>query len=209
MINKYKEIIKTDNKWYWNDLITRYEFSGIENKYIGKGQFMSIFPTTRYGEYVYYQQSDYLIDEYKFLKANEASTINKLRTEHINLNSYTNYYFGKKDAKNDFKNRLCKHCTSSPTIESVNHYLFECKKYSKERKKMHKKLRRINKIFKNKIALTFKNILFPHTWQDELNQKNENYKYKKIENIKIRIEILRIVKQYVNETERFNSDYGE
>ena len=205
MINKFKEKIKIDNDWYWNDLITQYEFSGLENKYIGKGQFISIFPTTRYGEYIYQKQSNYLIDEYKYLKADEASTINKLRTEHINLNSYKHYYFEKKEVKN----KLCQYCISNLNIDTVQHYLFECKKYEKERRRMHKRLRKINKLFKNRKNLTFKNILFPHTWQNKLDQNDENYKYKKYENINVRIEIFKTVKKFVEDTQRFNGDYGE
>ena len=62
---------------------------------------------------------------------------------------------------------------------------------------------------KDKNFITFKNTLFPHTWQEPIEPNNVNYKEKKLENIKIRIEILKIIKQYVNETERFKGDYGE
>ena len=74
---------------------------------------------------------------------------------------------------------------------------------------MVKQLRKINKIFKEKNFINFKNILFPHTWQDPIDLNDINHKEKKLENTKIRIEILRIVKQYVEKTERFKGDYGE
>ena len=129
MISKYKEFIKIDNQAYWNDLITRYEFSAME-KFIGKGNFMEIFPSTYWNDKIYVNQSNYLMDEYKFLKSNESATINKLRTEHINLNNYTNYYF----KKQNFKENLCKHCQVA-TTENVNHFLFECPTYQKQRNK--------------------------------------------------------------------------
>ena len=47
------------------------------------------------------------------------------------------------------------------------------------------------------------------TWQNELDPMDIDYKQKKITNTKARVDILKIVKKYVNETKRFNGDYGE
>ena len=203
MITKFNEMIIENKKEYWNEKIESYEMERIEN-FTGNGEFFNMFPQNRYGDTIYIKQSEYLIDEYKYLKADEASTINKLRTEHINLQNYKNYFF----EKLDYNNNICKNC-SRACFETVKHYLCDCPKYINERNRMYRELRKINQIYKKPIYRNTSSIIFPHTWQNELDSMDIDYKQKKITNTKARVDILKIVKKYVDETKRFNGDYGE
>ena len=74
---------------------------------------------------------------------------------------------------------------------------------------MYKRLRKINQIFKNKQYQNPTSLLFPHTWQNTIDKNDKEYKTKYNQNTQIRFEILRIVKEYVTETQRFNGEFGE
>ena len=66
---------------------------------------------------------------YKAIKSrNTVSTIARLRTGHCGLNDYL-YKFNKRDSP---------YCECGHGKETVNHYLIECKRYSKERLKLRK-----------------------------------------------------------------------
>ena len=148
----------------------------------------------------------YLINEIKYLNAEETSIINKLRTENINLNNFIYFYF-KNNNKSNHNNGNCNGLCS--TNETVSHFLLECLKFKKQRNILFKKLRKINIKFKFRNNIKSIDILFPHIWQAHPNIDDEDYKIKNYKNLLIRVQILKEVCNFVKSTERFNGDYGE
>ena len=75
---------------------------------------------------------------------------------------------------------------------------------------MLKKLRNIDIKFRNINLINANDILFPHLWQVKYNKNtDENFKEKNSKNIRVRIEIFKVLIKYINDTERFNGEYGE
>ena len=105
-------------------------------------------------------------EEIKFLSKETIEIINKLRTEHINLNNYR-YQF------HDEQSPLCTNCN---TIENVSHYLFDCNKYQYQRHKWYIKLNQITNFFNNPQHRTAINVLFPIKWQPTIDPMDPIYK---------------------------------
>ena len=128
------------------------------------------------------------------------SVINKLRSEHINLNNYLQFYF-----KDENKNNKCTHCNC---IESVKHYLTECKLFTKQRKKLYRTLRKIDIKYKFKYKINTRLLLFPFLYQDWSNEDEIDYNIIKDINTSKRISIYNAIYKYVKRTNRFNDKYG-
>ena len=113
----------------------------------------------------------------KFLSQFECKVINRLRTEHINLNHYKNKRF------NDTSGKCC-YCYVNETVE---HFLLDCPgnpfenpnafeiDYNACRWKLRQNLKKISIFFKNEINFNCMNILFPHVWQRLPRKSNPNY----------------------------------
>ena len=83
----------------------------------------------------------------RWFNTSKTGSLERLLTEHIELNSY----LGKKNAECTLTGQVSKsekyeHCNA---IETVQHYLLKCNKYMKQRKYMFTKLMKINHKFKN------------------------------------------------------------
>ena len=143
----------------------------------------------------------------------ECSIIMKLHTEYINLNHYLHHI-------NYHPDGMCDHCN---VAETVSHFLIDCYGYKKSvelslhkdnidytipRCKMRKKLSKIAMFFKYEQNFNVKNILFPHLWMTDPNKDNNNYFRIKRKNLGKRVEILKTVITYVNETKRFKHNFG-
>ena len=153
-------------------------------------------------------------NELKYLKPFEAGIICKLRTEHINLNSYKSFRFGD-------TNGLCRYCN---VYESVEHFLIDCPgqsnilslalnwmdcDYNICRNKLKSRLKRIDIFFKNKSHFTVSNLLFPHSWQKRPYRSDPNYKIKCDAQLLRRVRILQEVINFVKLTKRFcREKYG-
>ena len=195
LIDKLKIKIKNLRKNKWDAFKSDPTNNG--NKFANEFNFIKMMYLRYDNNNNITKNSKYFIDELKYLKPKELSIINKLRTEYINLNNYKHYFF-------EFQSNLCDHCKCN---ETVNHFLFDCNKYHNQRKRLKNKLRKLNVRFKYEKNHNFIDWLFPHKWQ--LNLDKKRYYIIHNNNLKIRIEILRLICIFVIETKRFNGDYGE
>ena len=174
-------------------------------RFIGNLSFLNAFEKDlQTNEWIYNNLKNEMNIELKLLTANELSTIIKLRTDHINLNGYQYFMF----PASSNHNGLCTQCYH-PVIESVQHFLFECKKFEKERKTLYRELRQYNIFFKNKSNFNLKNILFPFRWLPFPDPNDEFYKQKIYERNATNVGILHLVYEFVQKTQRFNGEYGE
>ena len=145
-------------------------------------------------------------NELKYLSAIEAETINKLRTEYINLNNFEKKFFKKCDG-------LCNICGINDT---VSHFLLECKINNNENNKINElrhaminKLKKIDIFYKNDFNINSINLLFPHTWQQDPTRDDKEWKIKMEINTAKRVKILKIIVNFVLKTERFKDlEYG-
>ena len=144
-----------------------------------------------------------IINELKILKSYESSTINKMRTEFINLNNYISHFHKN---NSNIKNMCC-YCLEKN--EDIIHFVLKCPRFERQRKKLFKNLRQISIKFKNKANISINDILFPHMWQIQPNTKDPWYKEKLYNNTLIRIKILRELVQFTKETKRFKGEFGE
>ena len=199
-LNKYNNI---NNEKDWNNYFYK---PNTKDKFIGEGNFIHGFPKNKANMPIYCKYTKYYCDEHKLLTPLESSYLNQLRSEHIGLNNYENFYFKNKHHHNG----LCQNCGH---IESVRHYILECDKFKKYRDKLFKNLRNINIKFKYQQKIKIKELLFPFTWQKDPD-KNENVHYhlEIKNNISTRIGIYREIIKYIIKTKRFNhkltkSDY--
>ena len=154
------------------------------------------------------RRSNAIMNSLKFLKQYECEIINKLRTEHINLNDYKKKRF-------DDTNGKCKYCNVK---ETVSHFLLDCPgnafedrnnfevDYIKCRWRLRKELKRISIFFKYEHNFNCKNLLFPHVWQDIPRKSNPNYNKIKEDNERRETAILRAVVRYVQDTLRFRQE---
>ena len=130
----------------------------------------------------------------------EAGWINKLRSEHINLKEYENFYFKSQNTRFG----LCTQCTNIAK-ETVKHYILECDRFKNERSRLYKKLRRIDVKFKNIDKIKLKDIIFPHTWQKENQEEVRVEKNELFNNINKRTKIIKTIIKYINDTKRFEN----
>ena len=90
------------------------------------------------------------------------------------------------------------------------HYLLKCEKYKQQRKRLFKRLRNIDRKFKNVNRIQLIDLIFPHLWQPKYYKENdEYYREKNAKNIRVRIEIFKQIIKFTKETKRFNGKYGE
>ena len=174
-------------------------------KFAGKGDFSNIFKDSKYNVPDWHDYSRFYLPELKVFTAQEIATIMKLRSEHINLNNYENFYF----PGNANHDEHCQNCNKRVT-ETVHHILLECNQYQVERKRMFKKLKEIDIYFKQKrYRIRTADLLHPHLWQTHPSWNDEKRKEKIQNNIGVRVNILRTVKEFIQRIHRFNGEYGE
>ena len=159
-------------------------------------------------------------NELRYLKPFEAKIINKLRTEHVNLNHYK--YHRYKDPTANFGN--CIHCNRAETVE---HYLIDCNgvtdklqldlnpnaiNYNAMRNIFKFRLKSLSIFFKNPMNFTTRNILFPHCLQRKPSRdglSSKEYKQKLDSQLDRRINILKELTNFVKATKRFDREkYG-
>ena len=87
--------------------------------------------------------------------------------------------------------------------ENVEHYLLECQNYNVERQNMFYILSIITSYFNNNINRNILSLLFPHLWQSHLNWKEERYKELMKLNLMQRVNILKEIYFFVNNSETF------
>ena len=210
-----KILIKKQNLQRW----IQYSMDPSENntKFCNEWNYIKMLKYQCNGNEFNFRSNKYLIDEYKFLNSKEISIINKLRTEHVNLNNYIYFFHEKSNKKqnnnnnnnNDNKiktNGLCNICKCN---ENVTHFMLKCKVYNQQRKILFKNLRKINKKFREIGKCDILDVLFPHIWQSQPMRDDEYYKQKWYENIQVRVNILKAIVNYVKRTQRFNGEFGE
>ena len=203
---------KEQRKYEWEKMKMD-RIDGKKNRYFGDGIFeKSIIEKDRINN-----RTNDMKKELKFLSKQECEIISKLRMEQINLNDYLHF----------IDNNLCdecRHCsgTEKKIKETVNHYLIDCPGFKEpvirslnrnnidfnvERNKLKKKLKKIDIFFKNPSNFTTINILFPHTWQRRLGNPNKE-KDNDNKRVEKRVQILKVVVQFVRATKRFKTDKG-
>ena len=116
----------------------------------------------------------------------------RLITEHIELNSFL-FKLKLKCPKNN-KIPDSNKCNECNKIESVKHYILDCKRYNGQRLKLFNNIIKINHKYKYGKFRTIKYLLFPY----KLFRNNEQ------QQIKIWKEIL----GYIKATNRFENLYG-
>ena len=129
-----------------------------------------------------------------------SNIINKLRTEHCNLNNYESFYY-----KGESANCTNPQCNC---IETVSHYLIDCPLFDQYRNKMRNSLCKIDNRFNNSQYFNAMEILFPHRWQINPSKDDKNYKQIMSKNRDIRVKIIDCICEYVIDTKRFDSEYG-
>ena len=178
-----------------------------ENRYIGDGIFIRSIVNF---DYKINNRTNEMKKELEFLTKRECSIIMKLRSEYVNLNHYLHHI-------NYHADGMCDHCN---VAETVTHFLMDCYGYKKSvelslhkdnvdftipRCKMRKKLKRIAIFFKYEQNFNVNNILFPHTWLKDPNKNEENWYEIRKKNLEKRVEILKTVITFVDETKRFKN----
>ena len=155
--------------------------------------------------------------ELEYLSQRECEIITKFRTEHINLNHYL-YTMG---IVNDYN---CKWRVKPQIIapETVYHFLLDCggcqndmlKSLHKNnvpcnifRNKLKRELKKITPFFKCPSKFAVQNILFHHIRQRRINGTNRNQNWDR-DGTYYRVQILKAVVKFVNNTKRFNNVYG-
>ena len=137
-------------------------------------------------------------EELEYLDHNSIEILNKLLSEHCNLNNYNSYYFKE-------TNGLCKYCN---VCENVSHFLIDCEKYDKQRHQFWKDLCEIDYNYNNLINFNTLNILFPQRIIPYPNQQDPNYRELQKKQRNKRFKIIRKLIKFVQTTERFNGEYG-
>ena len=198
MINKIKKYNKINKENLWNDYFINPSNNG--SKFIGNAEFIHGFPKNNAFMPIYTNQSKHYIDEQKILNPKKMCIINKLRSEHINLNNYLHFHF-----KKEYTNNKCIHCNC---IESVKHYLTECKLFDNQRKKLYRSLRKIDVNYKFKHKINTRLLLFPFLYQDWSNKDEIDYNIINENNTFKRVHIYNAICKYVKRTNRFNGKYG-
>ena len=209
--NKYNSILKkminnenlNELKQYQKGLLTK-----DKEKFYCENIFIQMMKYGNNGDEISMDGYKFMNHEFKYLNQKEVSLINKLRTEHINLNNYIYYYHEKNNKeKKEVTNGKCINCKCN---ETISHYILECNMFDQQRKILFKKLRKIDIKFKNRNNVSIIEILFPHIWQINYTKDlDSDYKLKNDRNTRIRIEILKAIIEFVRKTERFNGEYGE
>ena len=133
--------------------------------------------------------SKYVKKEKMHLWYSENAIITRLRTEHIKLNLYMSAIYGDGDG-------ICNNCNHD-CYETVRHYLVDCPKYEQQREILKQELTKIDENFNNPRKFNARRLLFPHWYQ----------KYPgKLDKLYDRVNILKLVCQYVSSTQRFKDD---
>ena len=136
--------------------------------------------------------SKYVKREKAFLWHSETGIITRLRSEHIKLNLYKSAIYGDCDG-------YCDYCYDEDEkfYETVRHYLIDCPKYTKQRAKLREELIKINDCFGDNKKFNARRLLFPHWYQKQPGKLDKLYE---------RVNILKLVCQYVSGTQRFKDD---
>ena len=134
-------------------------------------------------------------EEIKYLSKETIEIINKLRTEHININNYK-YQF------HEGKSPLCSLCH---TIENVSHILFDCQKFVGQRHQWYIQLNQINPFFSNPQKRISINVLFPMRWQPKLDPMDPNYKSNYNIQMQQRFEIYESIIKFIKESKYFDN----
>ena len=132
--------------------------------------------------------------ELNHLNGFDIELIMKLRTEHISLMGYSKHILG----------HISGDCPSCGVTETVTHFICDCMNFQLQRDDMRTQLARIDNLFNDEQFFdNIQHILFPHTWVELPDPDDEEYKEKWKDATKKRASILRIVCQYVKNTNRF------
>ena len=132
----------------------------------------------------------HFIKEYNLLSRSEVGIITRLRTQHIELNYYTNIIFSKGEQTSSL-------CSCGKSKETVFHYLMQCENYRNERKEMWETIELIDEFFKIKSNKTIKKLLFYYKHQDKAHLRAR---------IDVRVDIIKQIIKFVAKTKRFDSD---
>ena len=138
-------------------------------------------------------KSKHCRNEKKYLSFNQSAIMLRLRSEHIELNKYNNVIYAKGEQTSD----KCDYCDQ---IETVEHFICHCEKFSVLRNVMIDELKQFDSdinCIDNNGKIKIKRLLFPHAFQDKAYLK---------ENILKRVKQLKIVCNFVKNTGRFNND---
>ena len=193
--HKKERIIK------WNE---KFELYKNKNKNIfHNSEFLMYKMTINYENNKIGKSTYKMKNELKLLKPFESEIINRLRTEFINLNNYKYRYHNE-------TNGMCDYCNC---IDNVSHFLFDCRinkemdnQIDKYRNKLYNGLRKTNVFFKNRYNITTLNMLFPHRWLPDPKKDDKKYYEKLQKNVSIRVNILKLIVQFVKNTKRFSND---
>ena len=197
-IQKYNSLIKefynNKRKEYFDEL-----YSKVINKQASHHEFKSYFMIdTLFDSNANFKENigKLFSHEMKKLNGNKVEMICKLRSEHISLNGYARKILGKPSDR-------CPHCLC---IETVEHFVMDCRLFDEQRSEMRKKLININNEFDNESFFNIRNVLFPHEWVRLPDPKSENYKDEWNEATNTRVRVLQLVTEFVNDTNRFKQD---
>ena len=208
---KYKKLKQEKWRKYKTKLEMRVEENEIfeEWNYVNERLFMkAMFKNDNYDNKLN-ENGKCLFEEMRSLRALQAEIIMKLRTETAHLN-----YFLFKQYKLPDTNGNCLNCG---TKETVSHYLLDCDKYKKQRKRLRDSFLTNEKekwnvpFFAEEKNWTAINLLFPHVWQQRPNPKEikkDKYKEMCAELLSKRLITLNNVAKFVINTKRFESDIG-
>ena len=134
------------------------------------------------------KKTKHMMKEMLQLSRCESAVLARLRTEHIELNKYKNIV---KTSKLHSNTVNCEKCNS---VETVKHYLINCKRFKKQREEMWIAIEMIDEFFKNKYNRTINNLLFYYKKQEKPHLKNK---------IDIRVNIIKEILKFVVNTQRF------
>ena len=132
----------------------------------------------------------HFIKEYNQLTRSEVSVITRLRTQHIELKSYTNIIYAKDEQTNIL-------CDCGKCNETVFHYLMECENYNNERNEMWETIELIDEYYKSKTNRTIRKLLFYYKYQEKAHLRAR---------IDVRVNIIKEIIRYIINTKRFERD---
>ena len=130
------------------------------------------------------------IKEFNELSRSESSIISKLRTEHIELNKYTNIVYAKGEQTSPM-------CSCGKEEETVKHYLMKCENYNEQRKEMWDTMELIDEFYKEKSNRTIRRLLFYYKYQQKSHLK---------EKILIRVNLIKEIIKFIIKTKRFEKE---
>ena len=194
--DKYKNIHRKE----WKD---RLEIWKDEDTKIFKNNTQLFDNIMFYGPNIIASRTNKLKNELKYLKPIECEIINKIRTEHINLNNFKKFYFNETEG-------ICNICKCR---EDVSHYILDCpineelENYMFSlRNKLWSDLKRLHIFYKNPANRNVTNLVFPHEWMFDPKRDDPRYWYKCKRNLNLRVKILKRISKFVLDSKRFENE---